>query len=163
MQLGVGVIMYVVDSSVGLLIPQQWHRIPPLIILVSPEINIVQVFAAEELVDRCTLIFVLVCGEFPPGPPLRVPLGIGSNDRYVDDILQAFQVAHEICSMGKWAEQAFFVSIGTSQTNSSKHVAGMFTDVKMIPPRFGLEFAIRRDDAVPALGGAWLMDLLCLA
>lgn len=155
--------MYVVDSSVGLLIPQQRHRIPPLIIIVGPEINIVQVFAAEELVDRCTLIFVLVCREFPPRPPLRVTFRIRSNDRYVDYILQFFQVAHEIGSMSERAEQAFFGSIGTSQTNSSKQVVGLFTDVKMIPPCFGLEFAIRRDDAVPALGGAWLMDLLRLA
>lgn len=30
----------------------------------------------------------------------------------------------------------------------------------MIPPRFGLEFAVGGDDAVPALGGSWLVDFL---
>jgi hypothetical protein len=33
----------------------------------------------------------------------------------------------------------------------------------MIPPRFGLEFAVRLDDAVPAICGSWLMDFLRLA
>jgi hypothetical protein len=95
---------YIVYGSIRLLVPQQRHRVPTLILRICLEVHLMQILAAEESIHRRPRILVVRGREFPSRPALGVALGVGPNYGNIDDILQPLQMADEIDAMRKGAK-----------------------------------------------------------
>nr|POF22338.1 hypothetical protein CFP56_36423 [Quercus suber] len=100
---------FVVDDGAHLRVPEHRHGVPALVLLVSFEVQLVQVLAAEQLVFGGAVVSGFASDvELPSGPTLVVPFGIRPDDGslYARVLRELLHVEDEVGAVGERAEEA---------------------------------------------------------
>lgn len=99
---------HVVYDLPRLLIPQGWHTVSSLVVLVILEVNFMKVLAAKQFVHRSSRILVISLWELPAWPSFVVALRVWLDNGDVNDIRQTADMSDQIGAMCERTKETWF-------------------------------------------------------
>lgn len=95
----------IVDSGVGLGVPEERNRVAALVLWIIFEIELVQVLCAKEGIRVCSGVLGVGGGELPSRPAVLVAFGIRPDDCDGNDVLEPFEVTKDVGTMRERAKE----------------------------------------------------------